>query len=1170
MNKTRFTTKVLLSLLVVMVVLGSIAVVANAADTFKNYKLAYGEIVPTDAKLEAQKLNYSLYGDSDDIYFMRISKGKKNAFFAVEIYSDKNYQTQIRSYSKNYDTTPGNKPLKVTWDFKSIPSGTYYGRCYTFIEVDGKKSIDTASLKTFVINVDRISKKTVELKSIANSASGPKITWTPFPTATKYHVMRRASDEKSWTNIATLGAKSKTYTDKTAKSGKTYSYTVKCAEGKLFSLYNKTGLTIKYLAAPEISVDGTGASGNAKITWKAISGADGYYIYRKGGSLSDYEWVRVANIKNGKTTSYTDKTATSDDWKYTYTAKAYSGKVTSASKSSGVDFDYIPAPKLTKTTITKDGLKIEWKNSNTNVTKYYVYRKNGTSWSRLGTTTGKSFVDKTAASGKTYTYTVKAVSNNNVGAFNSKGITAKFLGAPKIGKITFDSNYKAKVQWEKVPGAAGYTVYRKINNAEKWTLVATIKSGSTTTFTDSCKKTSGYSYRYSVRAFDSKNLLSAAPPSKVGVCLGKPSITSQQIVTSDGSLCIETTWKAIKGATKYNVYRRLPGGSWTTLAKGITETSYQDRTVKCGITYEYSVRSFNDAGDYSAYNVKSAIAVMIPTLNSVTVTKNGAVLAWDALENADSYTIYRRAKDSKTWESIGTSKTNKYTDKTAESKSKLFYYTISATFDGTESQYRDGLPNFFEFKATAKYVAATKKAAAHIYVDFKCPGATKIEVYKTVNDEKPVLLGAVSGSFKDTGIEEGNTYTYKIVVTGDGKVSNSTTASARVPYPPLAAAVISQVKSNYNDNQPYAEITWGAVKFANKYIVLRKYTNDKKWTEIATVTTKKGVTSYTYTDTDILADVYYQYAIKAVSNNSERGTSTSKSAEVYITAPLGSVTGLKIETPEKTEDGKIMVRVSWDPTEFASSYKLSRKTADGDFELLHVSGTVLEYIDTIEANTEYTYRVEASAPGRDTVSNEETFIYIDETVKPDVPNEPENPEDIPDGPTVNPDPDKPVDPDEPGVVEPDEPDVPTVTPDPEEPIDPETPEEPVQYITIVNGAFYFDGSDIIVTNFLKCENIADIVVATEGFTLEATKEKAYYGTGTEIKVLKDGEIVKTYYLVVKSDVNGDGVCDVLDLQDVEKFNGGVIGFDDFSSIAGDLNNDDSINYIDEELFLEHI
>jgi hypothetical protein len=57
-------------------------------------------------------------------------------------------------------------------------------------------------------------------------------------------------------------------------------------------------------------------------------------------------------------------------------------------------------------------------------------------------------------------------------------------------------------------------------------------------------------------------------------------------------------------------------------------------------------------------------------------------------------------------------------------------------------------------------------------------------------------------------------------------------------------------------------------------------------------------------------------------------------------------------------------------------------------------------------------------------------------------------------------------------------------------------------------------------------------------------------------------------LVVKTDVNGDGVCDVLDYQAIANFNSGLEGFDEYNTIAGDLNNDGDVDYIDYELFGE--
>ena len=120
MTKKRFATKALLSLLIAVLLLGSLSVFSLAAERVENLKQSYGLIVPTDSKLEAPKSSYTFYGDSGKLYFMRISKGKENAKFAVEIYSDSNYQNQIRRFSSDYSATASNKPLSITWNFKDI------------------------------------------------------------------------------------------------------------------------------------------------------------------------------------------------------------------------------------------------------------------------------------------------------------------------------------------------------------------------------------------------------------------------------------------------------------------------------------------------------------------------------------------------------------------------------------------------------------------------------------------------------------------------------------------------------------------------------------------------------------------------------------------------------------------------------------------------------------------------------------------------------------------------------------------------------------------------------------------------------------------------------------------------------------------------------------------
>lgn len=1126
--KKNFATKAVLALLVVIMLLGSVSMLASAEDSYKNLKLAYGEIVPTDKNLKAQKSSYSFYGDNGAIYFMRISTGKSGAKYAIEMYSDSSYLKQIKSYTKSFESEAGSYPFRLDWPFGELKSGTYYGKCYVFTDGENGKIIDTSSLNTFTVKINRVGKTEVKLNTLVNSATGPKLTWSKLPTADKYYVYRKAAGETKWTRLTTLGSAYSSYTDKTAKSGVKYTYTVKCYDGKFVSLYNKTGLSTYYLATPKLSnVSGSGAAGSAKIKWSAVSGAQGYRVYRKGGSLSDSQWKLLAIVKNGKTTQYVDKTATSTDWRYTYTVKAYYGKYVSYYDKTGVNFDYITAPALKKTEVTYTGVKITWSANNENIEYYRVYRKNGSSWKLLGKTTEKSFIDTTAQSGKTYTYTVKAYSDTNAGAYSSKGITQKFLAAPVLSDLTFNSAEKSVVKWNAVSGASGYRVYRKIDNASKWTLIATIKNGKTTAYYDSIEKTSGTSYTYTVRAFDSNKMLSSFnSKGTTGIFLSKPVFTVNQLVTSDDSLAMEIKWEAVNGATKYNVYRRIPGESWSVLARGITETSFIDTAPVCGIEYEYTVRAGNDSGHMSAYTAKTAMAVLIPTLDTVTVTEEGTKLTWAAVENADLYTVYRMPKSGDAWVAIGTTDTAEFTDTSDEGKTQPFYYTVSATYGEKESATKAGLPNFIEVEVTAELVAATEEKAAHIAVSFDAPAAESLAVYKSVNGEAPVYLEGVTGAFEDTAISEGNAYTYTVSALALGKLVGEDSATVKYPLPPLNAPVISSVESDYNNGEPFVTLTWSQVEFADEYIIYRAE-GDGEFVEIATVKAEEESDTtepetpetdapdeaepvsaedeekvFTYTDNDVSAEISYSYKVAAVATESERDSAESESVSAFIYTPLDGVTGIKFSA-EKKSDGKIYVTVTWDETKYAETYYVHRKAADGDWVLVGyvIPGTnVLACTDnTAKINVEYTYRVTAASVNRGEVSNSETYCWVEESY----------------------------------------------------------------FSALADGTYIYNG--MLVTAITECSDTTTIATVKDGYTTEAVESHdGLYGTGSVIKIFEDSKLVTTYTLIVKGDVNGDSVYDVLDYAEIEKMIEEPSSYSLAQKMAADINGDGEVT--DEDIF----
>lgn len=236
--------------------------------------------------------------------------------------------------------------------------------------------------------------------------------WNPVAGAEGYYVYRKVDDKGTWVYI---GKTSGTlFRDVNVSNGSKYTYTVKAYYGDANSSFDYNGKSATYLVAPTITV--TNNISGVNLSWNKTSGADGYYIYRKGAN--DKSWTRIAVTSK---TYYLDSNVKSGQV-YIYTIKAYNSKVTSGYNSYGWKTYYLTSPKVNSAVSYPTGVLIKWQKV-TGATWYSVYRKEtGGSWVRIGTTTGTgsvSYTDATAVAGKRYTYTVRACYGSYISSFYS-------------------------------------------------------------------------------------------------------------------------------------------------------------------------------------------------------------------------------------------------------------------------------------------------------------------------------------------------------------------------------------------------------------------------------------------------------------------------------------------------------------------------------------------------------------------------------------------------------------------------------------------------------------------------------------------------------------------------------------------------------------------------------
>ena len=172
-------------------------------------------------------------------------------------------------------------------------------------------------------------------------------------------------------------------------------------------------------------------------------------------------------------------------------------------EENALTFKTSDTPLISDVSYNSNGVKLKWTKLY-GINGYRVYRRsaNQSSWTRVkSATTSNSFTDTTANFGEVYYYTVRAcykyTSGNVWTSYDKVGSSAVYMAAP-VSKISSATTSSITVKWNKVNGAYGYRVYRRLSNESSWTR---IKSKTTATyFTDTSAKR-GNTYYYTVRAY---------------------------------------------------------------------------------------------------------------------------------------------------------------------------------------------------------------------------------------------------------------------------------------------------------------------------------------------------------------------------------------------------------------------------------------------------------------------------------------------------------------------------------------------------------------------------------------------------------------------------------------------------------------------------------------------
>ena len=686
-----------------------------------------------------------------------------------------------------YSTVTGTSYTNTSY----IENGnTYY---YKVRALDAK---GTAGAWSSVVSVTY--KQTLPAPAVTggkDSQGRPTLKWNAVSGAAKYEVYRARSRSGEYIKYSTVTGTSYTNTSY-IENGNTYYYKVRALKsdgtaGAWSSIVSVTyrAASTGTLSAPSVT-GGKDSQGRPTLTWKAVTGAAKYEVYRARSMNGDY--IKYSTVTG---TSYTNSSYIESGNTYYYKVRALKSDGTAGAWSSIVSVTYkqtLSAPTVTGGNDAQGRPTLTW-NAVTGAAKYEVYRARSMNgdYIKYSTTTGTAYTNSSyLTSGATYYYKVRALdANGNAGPYSAVvSVTCRLkLTAPTVtgGK---DSQGRPTLKWNAVTGAAKYEVYRARSKDGDYIKYSTVTG---TSYTNTSYLANGTTYYYKVRALGSDG---TAGPDSTPVSVtykapfGAPLVTGSK--DSQGRPALK--WDKVTDAAKYEVYRaRSKDGTYSLMstqsATGYTNTSY----LANGTTYYYKVRALKANGTASAYSSVVTITYgtvptpAAPAMRSAKADSAGITVSWDTAANAVTYNVYRTADAGSSWTQVASSvKGSSYKDTTVQKGVKYGYKVRGVAADGKT------LGPMSSTGVTAKVTAASttpdyvkltsaRRVTGGIQLTWESAADAKTyNVYRKVDGASgwTLLASSVSGTtYKDTSGKSGTTYAYTVRgVAADGKTLSRT------------------------------------------------------------------------------------------------------------------------------------------------------------------------------------------------------------------------------------------------------------------------------------------------------------------------------------------------------------------------------------------------------------
>ena len=375
----------------------------------------------------------------------------------------------------------------------------------------------------------------------------------------------------------------------------------------------------------EIAVEKT-TYNEVDISWKNISGVDGYYVECYVGN----QWKQIGFSTDGDRVA-AKLSGLSAGLKYKVRIAAYAGRFTGKFRCFYVDTVPSPVWNINTVKATDETVRISW-SRNARADGYKVEWYIDNQWA-VKTVTGNNNISAVIdglCAGTRYKVRVSAYKGDLYSPYTYGYIDTLPSKVTGITKTVTSSSFTLK--WDKNESADGYTVQYYADG--KWN-EKTLTGNKKTTVTIGSLK--GYkTYKVRIKAYKGElestfdDIYITTAPTKVSGLKVKSAVDSKAVVI----------WNADATADGYNVGYYI-GGKW--VEKTITDNKTA-MAVLGGltpyITYKVRVRAYKDNlyGDYS-YTTVTAVLSPVTNIKVVSAKRNSITVKWGKNASADGYKV---------------------------------------------------------------------------------------------------------------------------------------------------------------------------------------------------------------------------------------------------------------------------------------------------------------------------------------------------------------------------------------------------------------------------------------------------------------------------------------------------------------------------------------------------